>query len=76
MCDSSSSKALIDFGFKNLKLNAIWCGYYEGNIRSKRVQEKLGFKCQYKNNDLYLKLLDERRIGYSNKITKEEWNNH
>lgn len=34
---------------------------------------KLGFEFQYKNTDLYLKLLDETKIGYSNKLTKEKW---
>lgn len=70
---TEASNALIDYGFIHLGLNAIWCGYYEGNLKSKRVQEKLGFEFQYKNTDLYLKLLDETRIGYSNKLTKEKW---
>lgn len=70
---TEAANALINYGFIHLGLNAIWCGYYEGNLKSKRVQEKLGFEFQYKNNDLYLKLLDETRIGYSNKLTKEKW---
>ena len=31
-------------GFEDLGLALIWCGYFEGNIRSKRVQEKCGFR--------------------------------
>jgi len=73
---TEASKALIDFGFNNLRLNAIWCGYYEGNLRSKRVQEKLGFKFVSKKDNTYLELLDEFRIAYANRITKEEWKNH
>ena len=28
------------YGFENLKLNIIWCGYFDGNEKSKRVQGK------------------------------------
>ena len=29
--------------FLDLKLDGLWCGYYEGNEKSRRVQEKCGF---------------------------------
>lgn len=29
--------------FVDLGLRAVWCGYYDGNAQSKRVQEKCGF---------------------------------
>lgn len=29
--------------FTDLKLDGLWCGYYEGNEKSRRVQEKCGF---------------------------------
>ena len=31
-------------GFEDLQLKRIWCGYFDGNARSKRVQEKCGFQ--------------------------------
>ena len=30
-------EAMLAFGFEELLLNAIWCGYYEGNEQSKRL---------------------------------------
>lgn len=36
-------KELIRHGFEDLKMSVIWCGYYDGNNKSKRVQEKVGF---------------------------------
>ena len=30
-------------GFCDLELDGLWCGYYEGNEKSRRVQEKCGF---------------------------------
>ena len=32
--------------FEELKLDGLWCGYYEGNEKSRRVQEKCGFTPQ------------------------------
>ena len=32
---------LLRHGFEDLGMTAIWCGYYDGNQKSKRVQEKL-----------------------------------
>lgn len=38
-----AAKELIRHGFEDLKMSVIWCGYYDGNNKSKRVQEKVGF---------------------------------
>lgn len=38
---------MLDYGFVDLKLKKIWCGYFEDNIRSKAVQEKCRFQYQY-----------------------------
>lgn len=35
---------LIRHGFDDLNLTQIWCGYFDGNEKSKRVGEKCGFK--------------------------------
>lgn len=39
-------------GFEDLGLALIWCGYFEGNIRSKRVQEKCGFRYHHTAKDV------------------------
>ena len=36
-------KELLRYGFERLGMTTIWCGYYDGNDKSKRVQEKVGF---------------------------------
>lgn len=36
-------RELIRYGFEERGLDAIWCGHYEENLRSKRVVEKSGF---------------------------------
>ena len=69
-----ASRELIRHGFEDLHLNRIWCGYYDGNERSKRVQEKLGFKYQRTNKNVYVEQMDETRTDHINLLTKEEWN--
>lgn len=67
--------ALIRHGFVNLKMSAIWCGYYEGNSKSKRVQEKLGFVYHHTCENVPVPLLHEVRTGHTNIMTKEQWKN-
>ena len=38
-----AARVLLQYGFTELGMEAVWCGYYVGNEKSKRVQEKLGF---------------------------------
>lgn len=54
-------------------MNRIWCGYYEGNEKSRRVQEKLGFLHYGTTEGIELPLLGEVRIGHSNIMTRERW---
>ncbi len=64
---------LIRFAFEELELENLWCGYYTGNDKSKRVQEKCGFVYQYTKEKVELKLLNEIRDENVSKLTKEAW---
>ena len=59
--------------FEDLNLERVWCGYYEGNDRSRRVQEKLGFCYHHTTENLLLPQLGETRTGIANLMTREEW---
>ncbi len=48
--------AVIDYLFNNLNWDFLTCGYYDFNGRSKKVQEKCGFKP-------YRKLIMDTRLG-------------
>ena len=65
---------LIRHGFEDLGMTTIWCGYYDGNEKSKRVQEKLGFVYHHTCEEVPVSLLNEIRIGHTNYMTKERWN--
>ena len=40
---TEAGERLLRHAFEDMNSNAVWCCYYDGNARSKRVQEKLGF---------------------------------
>lgn len=64
---------LLRHGFEDLQLKKIWCGYFEGNTKSKRVQEKCGFIYQHTNKDIYWKLMDDIRTEHVTCISREDW---
>lgn len=68
-----AAREIIRHGFDDLGMTKIWCGYYEGNEKSKRVQEKVGFKYQWTTEDVDVPLMNEKRTGHVSCITKEEW---
>ena len=68
-----ASREMLRYAFEDLKMNRIWCGYYDGNEKSRRVQEKLGFVYQHKTEGIEVSLLGEIRTGHSNLMTKERW---
>ena len=60
-------------GFEDLGMTTIWCGYYDGNRKSKRVQEKLGFVFHHTCNEVPVPLFNEVRVGHTNVMTKDHW---
>ena len=68
-----ASREILRYAFEDLGMNRIWCGYYDGNEKSRKVQLKLGFEYQRKTEGIEVKLLNEIRTGHSNLMTKERW---
>lgn len=66
-----AAKELIRHGFETLKMKKIWCGYYDGNEKSKRVQEKCGFTYHHTTEGIEVPLVNEIRTGHVNCLTKE-----
>lgn len=64
---------LMRHGFEDLGMTAIWCGCYEGNHQSMRVQEKLGFVYHHFCSEVSVPLLNETRKEYVNRMTRAEW---
>jgi len=68
-----AAKELLRRAFEDLGKEKVWCGYYEGNEKSKRVQEKLGFTYYGRDENVHLSLLNEDRNMIINLMTKEDW---
>jgi hypothetical protein len=54
-------------------MQTIWCGYYDGNVKSRRVQDKLGFIYHHTTEGLEVSLLGEIRTGHVMIMTKERF---
>ncbi len=67
---------LIRYAFEDLQMTTIWCGYYDGNEKSKRAQEKCGFIYSHTENNKPVPLLNEVRTEHFTKITLEDWKNN
>lgn len=68
-----AAREMIRHAFEDLGMKTIWCGYYEGNQKSKRVQEKVGFIYHHTCENVPVPLLNEVRTGHTNIMTKEHW---
>ncbi len=66
-------RELLRHAFEDIGMSKVWCGYYDGNVKSKRVQEKCGFTYQWTTPDVDVPLMNEIRIGHVSCFTKEEW---
>lgn len=59
-----ATRELIRHGFEDLHLDRLWCGYFDGNIKSKRAQEKCGFHYVRTDKNIYWPLMDDIRTEY------------
>lgn len=65
-------QALLNRCFTVLECKAVWCGYYDGNQKSKRVQEKCGFVYHHTTHDLPTPMGD-RRTEHFTYLPRARW---
>ena len=68
-----ASRAILRHAFEDLGMGGVWCGYYQGNEKSRKVQAKLGFVYQYTTEGLDVALMGEKRTGHTSLMTKDRW---
>ena len=66
-------KRLQQHAFEDLGCNAMWCGYYDGNEKSKRCQEKCGFIYHHTEENKPCELMGDVRKEHFTRLTKEDW---
>ncbi len=64
---------LMRYGFEDVSLKTIWCGYFDGNEKSKRVQEKCGFQYHHTEKDKNLPITNEIKTLHLSNISKMKW---
>ena len=66
-------RRLQKYAFEELGYTAMWCGYYEGNEKSKRCQEKCGFTYHHTEENKPCPLMGDVRTEHFTYLTKEQW---
>ena len=66
-------REVIRYGFEEMGLHTLWCGYFNGNEKSKRAQEKCGFRYHHTEPEKFYPLTHDRRIEHVSRLTKAEW---
>ncbi len=66
-------RAIQRHAFEDLGCTALWCGYYDGNIKSKRVQEKCGFIYHHTEENKPCPLIGDVRTEHFTYLIKEQW---
>ena len=66
-------RELMRYGFEELKLEKIWCGYFDGNEKSKRVQEKCGFHYHHTVYNVPCAIEGVFRTEHITCLSREEW---
>ena len=59
--------------FTRLGRTGVWCVYYDGNDKSRRVQEKCGFVYHHSVPEVDCALLQERRTEHFTYLSRQRW---
>ena len=70
---AEAARELRRHGFEELGMQKVWCGYFEGKQKSKRMQEKLGFQHHHTCENVPVPLLNEIRTEHINVMTRAQW---
>ncbi len=68
-----AAAALLHRAFYDLGMETVWCGYYDGNEQSRRVQEKCGFLYDHTDEHAFCEELKEERVEHFMKLTRERY---
>lgn len=66
-------RRILRHAFEDLGMSTIWCAYYEGNLPSRRVQEKCGFRYHSTQAQCPVPLLNTIRTAHINRLSRQDW---
>ena len=67
-----ATRELIRHAFEDLGMTTLWCGWFDGNEKSRRVGEKCGFR-HVRTEDKYWPLIDKTVTQHISRLTRQEW---
>lgn len=68
-------KRLQEYAFEEAGIETLWCAYYDGNEKSKRVMEKCGFRYHHTIENVPCPLIDDVRTEHVMVLYKKDWKN-
>ncbi|MBR3692860.1 MAG: GNAT family N-acetyltransferase [Clostridia bacterium] len=63
-----AAQRIIRYAFGELSCTALWCGYFDGNVQSRRVGEKCGFTYHHTNPLEFISQLGCHKIVHYTKL--------
>lgn len=66
-------KAVMKHAYEDLKLKALWCGYFADNEKSFKAQAKCGFKHHHTEESKFNKFLGDYRTEHISYLSYEDW---
>lgn len=63
-----------EYAFSELKVSGMWCGYYDGNEKSKHCQEKCGFEYHHTEENKPCTLMGDVRTEHFTYLSFDKWN--
>ena len=66
-------REIMRYAFEDVRLEKLWCGYFDGNLKSARVQEKCGFRYHHTAENVPCAIAGLLRTEHITCITREEW---
>lgn len=67
-----AAKEVMRYGFEECGMIKLWCAYFDGNEKSKRVQDKCGFH-YHRSETKEWSQMQQMVLEHIQFLTKEEW---
>jgi RimJ/RimL family protein N-acetyltransferase len=71
---TEAARELIRIAFEREGVTTLWCGWFDGNERSRRVGEKCGFR-HVRTEERYWPPIDKTVTQHISRLTRAEWEN-
>jgi RimJ/RimL family protein N-acetyltransferase len=65
-------RELMRYAFEERDIETLWCGWFDGNEKSRRVGEKLVFR-HVRTEEKHWPLIDKTILQHISRLTKAEW---